>query len=91
MPRFEFVSWYGLWIKKDLPAEITATLPTGIANVLARPEVKARLSTLGLRGWVKPPILPNYASKWPNTVTRSGAHQSPVGFNGAQQQFMTIY
>jgi tripartite-type tricarboxylate transporter receptor subunit TctC len=46
-PGFEFVSWYGLWGPKDLPAEITAKLQTSIANVLAQPDVKQRLSQLG--------------------------------------------
>ena len=46
-PGFEFVSWYGLWGPKDLPAEITAKLQTSIANILAQPDVKQRLSQLG--------------------------------------------
>ena len=47
LPGFEFVSWYGLWGPKDLPAAITAKLQSGVAAVLAEPEVKARLTTLG--------------------------------------------
>jgi tripartite-type tricarboxylate transporter receptor subunit TctC len=47
LPGFEFVSWYGLWGPKDLPAAITAKLQTAIAAVLAEAEVKARLTTLG--------------------------------------------
>jgi tripartite-type tricarboxylate transporter receptor subunit TctC len=47
LPGFEFVSWYGLWGPKDLPAAITAKLQTGVANVLAQPDVKTRLSSLG--------------------------------------------
>jgi tripartite-type tricarboxylate transporter receptor subunit TctC len=47
LPGFEFVSWYGLWGPKNLPADITAKLQTNVADVLAQPEVKARLSTLG--------------------------------------------
>src|SRR6202051_1732578 len=47
MKGFEFVSWYGLWGPKNLPADISANLQTEIAKVLARPEVKERLSTLG--------------------------------------------
>ena len=31
LPGFEFVSWYGLWGPKDLPADITAKLQTSIA------------------------------------------------------------
>jgi tripartite-type tricarboxylate transporter receptor subunit TctC len=46
-PGFEFVSWYGLWGPKDLPANITAELQASIANILAQPDVKERLSLLG--------------------------------------------
>jgi tripartite-type tricarboxylate transporter receptor subunit TctC len=47
LPGFEFVSWYGLWGPKELPPGIAAKLQTGIAKVLAQPDVKARLTTLG--------------------------------------------
>jgi len=47
LPGFEFVSWYGLWGPKDLPPAITAKLQSSVADVLAKPDVKARLSTLG--------------------------------------------
>jgi tripartite-type tricarboxylate transporter receptor subunit TctC len=47
MTGFEFVSWYGLWGPKNLPADITAKLQTNIAKVLALPDVKQRLATLG--------------------------------------------
>jgi tripartite-type tricarboxylate transporter receptor subunit TctC len=44
---FEFVSWYGLWGPKNLPADISAKLQADIGKVLALPEVKERLATLG--------------------------------------------
>jgi tripartite-type tricarboxylate transporter receptor subunit TctC len=47
LPGFEFVSWYGLWGPKDLPPDVTAKLQTAIAGVLAEPDVKQRLNTLG--------------------------------------------
>src|SRR5204862_4332238 len=47
MTGFEFVSWYGLWGPKGLPAEITAKLQAEIVRVLAQPEVKERLGLLG--------------------------------------------
>jgi tripartite-type tricarboxylate transporter receptor subunit TctC len=46
-PGFEFVSWYGLWGPKELPADITAKLQMNIAKILAQPDVKQRLSVLG--------------------------------------------
>jgi tripartite-type tricarboxylate transporter receptor subunit TctC len=48
MTGFEFVSWYGLWGPKSLPVEVSNKLQTAIANILAQPDVKQRLNTLGL-------------------------------------------
>src|SRR6266567_1479145 len=47
MKGFEFVSWYGLWAPKGLPADISAKLQADVAKVLARPDMKERLSLLG--------------------------------------------
>jgi tripartite-type tricarboxylate transporter receptor subunit TctC len=47
LPGFEFVSWYGLWGPKNLPADIAAKLQASIASALAQPDVKGRLATLG--------------------------------------------
>jgi len=49
LPGFEFESWYGLWGPKNLPPDITARLQTSIADVLAQPDVKSRLGTLGFK------------------------------------------
>jgi tripartite-type tricarboxylate transporter receptor subunit TctC len=47
MKDFAFVSWYGLWGPKNLPADISTKLQTNIAKVLALPDVKARLNGIG--------------------------------------------
>ena len=47
MKGFEFVSWYGLWAPRNLPANISGKLQADVAKVLALPEVKQRLSTIG--------------------------------------------
>jgi tripartite-type tricarboxylate transporter receptor subunit TctC len=47
MKGFEFVSWYGLWGPKNLPADISAKLQAEVEKILARPDVKERLHTLG--------------------------------------------
>jgi len=44
---FAFVSWYGLWGPKNLPADLSNTLQAHIAKVLALPDVKQRLNALG--------------------------------------------
>jgi tripartite-type tricarboxylate transporter receptor subunit TctC len=47
MKGFEFVSWYGLWGPKNLPPDVTAKLQSEIAKIMARPDMKERLSVLG--------------------------------------------
>jgi tripartite-type tricarboxylate transporter receptor subunit TctC len=47
MKGFAFVSWYGLWGPKNLPADVSNTLQAHIAKVLALPDVKQRLNALG--------------------------------------------
>jgi tripartite-type tricarboxylate transporter receptor subunit TctC len=44
---FEFVSWYGLWAPKNLPADIARKLESDVAKVLALPDMKERLAKLG--------------------------------------------
>jgi len=44
---FAFVSWYGLWGPKNLPADLSNTLQADIAKVLALPDVMQRLNALG--------------------------------------------
>ena len=44
---FEFVSWYGLWAPKNLPTDVSAKLSSDLAKVMARPEIKERLSGMG--------------------------------------------
>ena len=47
MKGFRFVSWYGLWGPKNLPADISSKLQADVAKVLALPDLKQRLNTLG--------------------------------------------
>ena len=47
MKGFEFVSWYGLWAPKNLPADISKKLQADVAKVLALPDMKERLAKLG--------------------------------------------
>jgi tripartite-type tricarboxylate transporter receptor subunit TctC len=47
MTGFEFVSWYGLWGPKDLPRDIVSKLQAEVAKIVAQPDVKQRLDTLG--------------------------------------------
>src|SRR3954449_9801557 len=47
MTGFEFVSWYGLWAPKGLSPEIVTKLQSEVVKIIAQPEVKQRLETLG--------------------------------------------
>jgi tripartite-type tricarboxylate transporter receptor subunit TctC len=47
LKSFEFVSWYGLWAPKGLPADISKKLQADVAKVLAMPDVKERLAKIG--------------------------------------------
>jgi tripartite-type tricarboxylate transporter receptor subunit TctC len=44
---FEFVSWYGLWGPKNMPADVLQKLQTDVAKVLAMPDMKERLAKIG--------------------------------------------
>ncbi len=47
LPGFDFESWYGLWGPKNLPPDLTDKLQKAVVGVLAEPDVKQRLATLG--------------------------------------------
>lgn len=47
MTGFEFVSWYGLWAPKNLPPMLVDKLQAEIAKIIAMPDVKQRLETMG--------------------------------------------
>jgi tripartite-type tricarboxylate transporter receptor subunit TctC len=47
MAGFEFVSWYGLWAPKNLPRDLVVKLQSEVAKIVALPDVKQRLDTLG--------------------------------------------
>jgi tripartite-type tricarboxylate transporter receptor subunit TctC len=47
MSGFDFVSWYGLWGPKGLPADITAKLQAQVVEIVAQPAVRERMALLG--------------------------------------------
>jgi len=47
MEKLEFASWYGLWGPKNMPPDLVAKIEQQTAKILADPDVKQRLSTLG--------------------------------------------
>ena len=55
MDKLEFSSWYGLWGPKSMPPDLVARIQQQTAKVLADPQVKQRLSTLGFDARSMPP------------------------------------
>jgi tripartite-type tricarboxylate transporter receptor subunit TctC len=47
MTGFDFVSWYGLWGPKALPADIVARLQAELAAIVMQPAVKERMALFG--------------------------------------------
>jgi tripartite-type tricarboxylate transporter receptor subunit TctC len=47
MKPLEFFSWYGLWGPKGMPAALISKLQGEVGKILAQPDVKQRLATLG--------------------------------------------
>jgi tripartite-type tricarboxylate transporter receptor subunit TctC len=49
LPGFFASLWYGLWVPKNTPKDIVATLNATMVQVLADPSVKERLAELGIQ------------------------------------------
>jgi tripartite-type tricarboxylate transporter receptor subunit TctC len=47
MEPLEFVSWYGLWGPKNMPAELITRIQQHAVKALGQPEVKERMGILG--------------------------------------------
>ena len=48
LPGYELVVWYGAFGPKDLPKEITERLSTEINRIVALPEVRSKMSAIGV-------------------------------------------
>ena len=48
LPGYELVVWYGAFGPKDLPKEITERLSTEINRIVALPEVRTKMSAIGV-------------------------------------------
>jgi tripartite-type tricarboxylate transporter receptor subunit TctC len=49
LPGFFASLWYGLWVPKNTPKDIVATLNATMVQVLSAPSVKERLTDLGIQ------------------------------------------
>jgi tripartite-type tricarboxylate transporter receptor subunit TctC len=54
LPGYELVEWIGLWAPTGTPAPILDRIQDAAARVLAMPEIRARLATLGMEAGYQP-------------------------------------
>ncbi|MES2412390.1 MAG: tripartite tricarboxylate transporter substrate binding protein [Pseudomonadota bacterium] len=79
-PGFEDSTWVGLWVQKGTPADITAKISADVMTVLAQPETREQLATLGFEvSDVAPAQFAAYQkqelAKWARVVKETGAKQ----------------
>ncbi len=70
-------SWYGLWAPKGTPARLVAELNAAVVAALAKPDIKAKLETMGLvatgtRADALTDIMRENAARWKPVIEASG-------------------
>jgi tripartite-type tricarboxylate transporter receptor subunit TctC len=70
VPDYEMIGWNGFFFPKGIAPEIVARLQAELAKVLATPEVKAQLITLGAEGVGDSP--PSFAAFFRTETVRWG-------------------
>jgi tripartite-type tricarboxylate transporter receptor subunit TctC len=70
VPDYEMIGWNGFFFPKGIAPEIVARLQAELAKVLAKPEVKQQLATLGAEGVGDSPQ--SFAAFFGNETTRWG-------------------
>jgi tripartite-type tricarboxylate transporter receptor subunit TctC len=78
LPGFEATSWFGLFAPANLPREVQMKINAETTRVLAMPDVKERLATLGLDPAPGTPeqlasLVQSEMTKWAKVVKESGA------------------
>ncbi len=78
LPGFEATSWFALFAPAGLPREVQARINAETARVLALPDVKEKLATLGLDAAPGTPeqlaaLVQAEMAKWAQVVKASGA------------------
>jgi tripartite-type tricarboxylate transporter receptor subunit TctC len=78
LPNFEVTIWFGLAAPKGIPPEAVAKLQAQLGKVLAMPEVKAKLASLGAEPLPGTPqtftrMVEHDTAKWSKVVKASGA------------------
>jgi tripartite-type tricarboxylate transporter receptor subunit TctC len=78
LPNFEVTIWFGLAAPKGIPPEAVAKLQAQLGKMLAMPEVKAKLASLGAEPLPGTPqtftrMVEHDTAKWSKVVKASGA------------------
>src|SRR5207253_1675715 len=78
LPNFEVTIWFGLVAPKGTPADIVTRLHAQLDKILAAPEVKAKLASLGAEPLPGTPqafttMIQQDTAKWSKVVKASGA------------------
>ncbi len=78
LPGFEATSWFALYAPAGLPKEIQARINAETARVMALPDVREKLATLGLEVATGTPealaaFMQTETGKWAKVVKESGA------------------
>lgn len=78
LPGYEVTIWFGLAAPARTPAEVVATMNRQLEQVMARPEVRARLAALGAEPMTGSPqsfarLIEEDSAKWSAVVKASGA------------------
>jgi tripartite-type tricarboxylate transporter receptor subunit TctC len=70
VPDYEMIGWNGFFVPKGTPAEIVKRLQAALTAVLAKPEVKEQLTTIGAEGVGDSPQ--SFAAFFKNETARWG-------------------
>jgi tripartite-type tricarboxylate transporter receptor subunit TctC len=78
LPGFEVINWYGVLVPARTPRPIVEKLNTEIAKIMKMPDVKERLSGVGIEAFSSTPaqfatFIKDETAKWAKVVKFSGA------------------
>jgi tripartite-type tricarboxylate transporter receptor subunit TctC len=78
VPGYEMSAWFGMVGPANMPTDVVAKIQGQLADAMAKPEIKAKLSSLGLNLIGGPPnefktYLGDELVKWAKVVKASGA------------------
>jgi tripartite-type tricarboxylate transporter receptor subunit TctC len=78
LPGFEVINWYGVLVPARTPKAVVEKLNAEIAKIMKMPDVKERLSSVGIEAFSSTPaqfatFIKDETVKWAKVVKFSGA------------------